>query len=93
MKKDEICKYLDEFEKNSVFALMWNRGNGILERMVAFEGFDEKGNPILHFRNKGEYLDIEKIGGYSSILSIQEEHPDGYCTGRIAPEEELDGMC
>jgi len=72
--------------------LKWKTRNGELDGLVRFDGFDEEKNPRL-IQSGGVLLDIEKIGGYSSILSIQEEHPDGYCTGRIATEEELDGMC
>jgi hypothetical protein len=93
MEKNEVCNYLNKFEKNSIHKLIWDRGNGNIERLVAFEGFDPRGNPKLHLGDSGNYLDILLIGGYFSIISIQEECPDGFCPGRIFNQEEPDGMC
>ncbi len=42
MEKNEVCKYFSKSEKNSVHKLTWDRGNGKLDCLVRFDGFDEK---------------------------------------------------
>lgn len=82
MEKDTVYKYLDSFEIYSFHTLTWAGRNGQLEAMVRFDGFDEFDKPTL-IQQGNIPLDIEKIGGYSSILSIQEECPDGHCSGKL----------
>ena len=77
MEKEKFYEELKKIGKYSPISLKWDRGNGVLERMAYFSGFDEDNNPIIHFENS--MLDIEKIGGYESIISVQEECPDGAC--------------
>ena len=82
MEKSAVYQYLSNFELYSIHKLIWAGRDGELETMVSFEGFDESEKPKLI--QKGNVpLDIEQIGGYSSILSIQEECPDGHCAGKL----------
>jgi len=71
MEKEILNQELKKSSLNSKFTLKWDRGNGFLEKIVYFNGFDEKDDALLFFI-KAIYtrLDIEKIGGYDSILSI-----------------------
>jgi hypothetical protein len=86
MEKEKVYEYFRGFEKYSIHTLKWDRGNGELERMVRFDGFDEEGNLKLTFPEGETQLDIEKIGGYNSIISaiisVSEECPDGVSPGR-----------
>jgi len=70
MKKDEFYNKLNCLEKDSFIKLRWDRGNGELERTVRFAGFDDKKNPQLYLEGE-TCLDIEKIGGYNSIISVE----------------------
>ena len=90
MDKIQVYETLKSFEKYSIVNVKWDGRNGELEALVRFDGFDKDNNPQLILSGKNS-LDIEKIGGYSSIISIEEECPDGYCVRRIC-EDEPDGM-
>ena len=68
MEKKILCETLEKLEIGSRLKLKWDRGNGSLEETVRFEGF-KKDYPLLYF-NGGALLDIDKIGGYGSIISI-----------------------
>lgn len=78
MEKNLIYETLKNFEKYSILSLSWDRRNGTIEKMVCFEGFDKNNQPLFNLGDN-TLLDIKKIGGYSSIISIQEECPDGHC--------------
>jgi hypothetical protein len=78
MEKDEVYGKLKNLEEYTIVKVKWDRGNGPLEKMVCFGGFDKQENPLLYISNE-MLLDIEKIGGYNSIISIDEECPDGHC--------------
>ena len=73
MEKNEFCTKLREYPKSSEFMLEWDRGNGSLERVVVFWGF-KKTTPRLYFKQgfkEGRNLvDIKRIGGYESIISL-----------------------
>jgi hypothetical protein len=78
MEKETVYNKLKDLREYTICSIKWDRGNGPLERLVRFEGFDEQKNPLLYLI--GETLfDIEKIGGYNSIISVEEECPDGHC--------------
>lgn len=70
MEKSIFYETLKGFEKGTMLKLKWDRGNGTLEGIVCFEGFEEN-SPLLYFNNR-VLLDIDKIGGYNSIISIGE---------------------
>lgn len=70
MEKEAVIKKLEILPFGAKLNLSWDRGNGELERMVSFEGFDKEGNP--QFYVGGNFLSIEKIGGYSSLIAIEE---------------------
>lgn len=78
MEKNEVYGILEKLEKYSIVSLKWNRGNGELESLVRFDGFDEDKNPKLILVGETQ-LDIRMIGGYPAIISVQEECPDGMC--------------
>jgi hypothetical protein len=82
MEKSAVYETLKNFEKYTIVSVKWDRGNGPLERMVRFEGFDKQKNPLLYVTNEA-LLDIEKIGGYNSIISVEEECPDGACANCV----------
>ncbi|MEK6826945.1 MAG: hypothetical protein AABX99_00480 [Nanoarchaeota archaeon] len=92
MKKEEVYKYFNGFEKNSIHRLKWKTRNGELDELVRFGGFDDVKNPRI-IQSGGVLLEVERLDyGYDSIKSINPECPDGYCFGRIR-ENEIDGMC
>lgn len=84
MEKETLRKYLVNFQKDSIFLLRWETRNTkpgeLLEEMVRFEGFDDKGNPEIVFSG-GARLDYGKIK-YSDIVNIEEQCPDGYCVSK-----------
>jgi hypothetical protein len=67
--KLKFYKELAKYKKDSEFMLKWDRRNGQLERIVSFIGFDKKG-PKLYFKEGGNRVDIEAIGGYQAIISL-----------------------
>jgi hypothetical protein len=69
MEKEYFYKKLNSYPVGSLLNLRWDRGNGTLERKVRFRGFKDD-SPLLFFEG-GSLLDIEKIGGYNSIISFQ----------------------
>jgi hypothetical protein len=69
MKKEYFYKKLNYSPVGSLLNLQWDRGNGTLERKVRFTGFKDD-SPLLFFEG-GSLLDIEKIGGYNSIISLK----------------------
>ncbi len=69
MKKIIFYETLKGLEKGTTLKLKWDRGNGTLEGTVCFEGF-RKDCPLLYFEGK-TLLDIDKIGSYNSIISIE----------------------
>jgi hypothetical protein len=73
MDKDYLCEKLKEYKIGSQFKLIWDRGNGPLEQIVLFQGFDRNNDPLLKAGNYG-LLSIEKIGGYKSIISFEKNH-------------------
>ncbi|MCX6746893.1 MAG: hypothetical protein NTU63_02035 [Candidatus Pacearchaeota archaeon] len=77
MEKEDFYKKLSNYPVGSLLNLQWDRGNGTLERLVRFIGFKDD-SPLLYF-DGGSLLDIDKIGGYSSIISIQKECPHKAC--------------
>ena len=72
MEKDEIYGILKKEDNPAfnMFKIEWDRGNGEIERRVFFEGFDSTNKPLLHIESSNNYLDIDKIGGYSSVKSL-----------------------
>lgn len=103
MKEENLIKYLTGFQKNSRFRLIWDRGNGVLEKLVRFDGFDENGKPEFYLQHNREsiLLDLDKIGDYS-FISISPKCPDGYCVSQeVCPDgtycqdfkSQPDGMC
>jgi len=70
MEKLDFYRELAKYKKGSEFMLAWDRGNGQLEDIVNFGGFDKKG-PKIYFKNGGNRLDIEAIGSYQSIISLK----------------------
>lgn len=70
MEREKLYEELGKYKEGSKVFLEWDRGNGPLERVVYFNGFDKKG-PLLSF-DGGAILDFEKIGGYQSIISIRD---------------------
>ncbi len=84
MNKEEVYETLRNLG-TSIARITWDRGNGKLDELVYFDGeFDSEQNPKMYFANGRAQLDIKKMGGYSSIISIEEECPDGYCIKRTA---------
>ena len=76
MEKTIVNNILREFEKGQIVSLKLDRGNGPFTKLARFDGFDRNDNPLLYLT--GEIpLDIDKIGGYSSIRYLQDEYPDG----------------
>jgi hypothetical protein len=69
MEKENFYKKLKNYPVGSLLNLQWDRGNGLLERQVRFAGFKDD-SPLLYF-NGGSLLDIDKIGGYNSIISLE----------------------
>jgi len=69
MKKEDFYKKLNNYPVGSLLNLQWDRGNGPLERLVKFIGFKDD-SPLLYF-DGGSLLDIDKIKGYNSIISVQ----------------------
>ena len=73
MKKDKFYEILKSSEDNPAFhffKIEWDRGNGLIERRVSFEGFDSTNKPLLHLEDSNDYLNIDRIGGYDSIKSF-----------------------
>ena len=72
--KERVYNQLRDFEIGSFCRLVTDRGNGQIENLARFEGFDSERNPRLYIGSPVSQvmLDIEKIGGYSSIVSIRE---------------------
>ena len=79
MEKNEIYDYVSSFIKTQEYILKWDRGNGVLEDIFLFDGFDNDKNPKLFFRESRAQLDIKAIGGYPSIISIEGLELDGIC--------------
>lgn len=69
MEKKEVYRQLSNSRVGSLLNFQWDRGNGSLERVVRFTGFKDD-SPLLYF-DGGSLLDIDKIGGYRSIISLQ----------------------
>jgi hypothetical protein len=66
----ELLKSSEDNPAFNIFKIEWDRGNGVIERRVSFEGFDSKNKPLLHLADSDNYLNIDRIGGYSSIKSL-----------------------
>ncbi len=79
MKKEDFYDSLRYAGENSIFRLKWDRGNGSIERFVSFDGFDSKGEPLLKLKDSKDYLNVRLIGGYDSIISLQDCSADGMC--------------
>ena len=79
MEKNEIYDYVSSFIKNQEYILKWDRGNGVLEGIVRFDGFDSNNDLRFLFQDNKTKLDIKTIGGYSSITSIEGLELDGIC--------------
>jgi hypothetical protein len=72
MEKEDFYRTLKDFEENlTTCNIKWDRGNGTIERLVRFGGFDKQNIPVLYF-DGGVRLDFDLIGGYSKIISIQD---------------------
>lgn len=71
MEKDEIYEYVNFFIKTQEYILKWDRGNGVIEEIVLFDGLDDNKDLRFLFRKSKTKLDLEKIGGYKSIISIE----------------------
>jgi hypothetical protein len=69
MEKEDFYKKLSNYPTGSLLNLQWDRGNGTLERLVRFIGFKDD-SPLLCF-DGGSILDIDKMGGYRSIISLE----------------------
>jgi len=69
MEKTDVYRQLNNSQIGSLLTIQWDRRNGPLESKVRFTGFDEN-FPILYLEC-GTRLDIEKIGGYNAIISLQ----------------------
>lgn len=69
MEKEDFHKRLDHSSIGSLLNLKWDRGNGTIGQIVRFTGF-KKDTPLLYFEG-GTLLDIDKIGGYDSIISVE----------------------
>ena len=67
---------LSGLEKGTLGTLELDRGNGSFKQPARFDGFDKNNKPRFYLRGE-TLLDIDKIGGYSSIISFQEECPAG----------------
>ena len=79
MEKEKFYEIIKSSENSSafdMFQIKWDRGNGIIERRVIFEGFDSIDKPLLHLEDSRDYLDINRIGGYDSIKSLTRIHSD-----------------
>ena len=70
MEKETLIEELEKLHLGIRLNLSWDRGNGALESIVSFEGFDKEGNP--QFCLGDNFLSIEKIGGYTSLISVKE---------------------
>lgn len=79
MKKEYLYNVLKNSEENSVHRISWDRGNGSIDRLVSFEGFDSRGEPRLKFKDSSDYLDFRLIGGYDSVISLEDCSADGMC--------------
>jgi hypothetical protein len=77
-RREEVHKILGGLERGTIISIVTDRSNGQVPNMARFDGPDSEGEPIIYF-NGGARLDIGAIGGYKSIISIQEECPDGAC--------------
>lgn len=75
MIEKEFYRKLEEIPLMSKIKITWDRGNGPLELSVLYRGINNliKTNtiPRLYIKESKTYLDIEKIGGYNSIISIK----------------------
>jgi hypothetical protein len=91
MEKEKIYAILNSSEENSRFRIVWDRGNGLVDRIVSFERFNLKEEPLLRLEDSKDYLDINRIGGYDSIkdfISIISDNPHAEYSS-----SEIDGMC
>jgi len=73
MEKDEFYGILKDQIHNptfNIFKIEWDRGNGLIERRVFFEGFNSEDKPLLRLKDSKDYLDIDRIGGYSSVKNL-----------------------
>ncbi len=71
MEKRIFNKELKKFSLGTKLVLEWNRGNGDLDRLVRFDGLDNKKKPLFYLEESKIYLDFEKIGSYDSITSLK----------------------
>ncbi|MCK9596879.1 hypothetical protein M0R19_06845 [Candidatus Pacearchaeota archaeon] len=78
MDRKKVYEILSKLEKNSLVRLEWDRGNGKLDELFRFGGFDKNNNPLLYINND-TLLDIKAIGGYNSFNSIKREYLDQDC--------------
>jgi len=78
MDKKIFNKKLGKLEKNSLIRLEWDRGNGTLHELFRFGGFDKNNNPLLYLE-QDTLFDIESVGGYNSIISMNREYLDHDC--------------
>lgn len=67
MNKEKIYKNLESYRGHIL--MEWNRGNGLLRKIFFLERFDKNKNPILK-TNFNEKINLELIGGYESIVSL-----------------------
>jgi hypothetical protein len=94
MERDKVYQILKSSEDNpafNIFKIEWDRGNGVIERRVAFDGFDSGYKPILHLLDSGDYLNIDRIGGYNSVKSLIRLMTDN--PHAEYGSHEPDGMC
>ncbi len=72
--RQRVYSQLRHREIGSFCILVIDGGNGSIEHLARFEGFDTKGNPRLYIGSPVSevMLDIDKVGGYSSVVSISD---------------------
>jgi hypothetical protein len=67
---------LRSLEKGTMCHMSWDRQNGPVNNFLRYNGFDENNVPKMYFPG-GTRLNFRLIGGYLSIISLEEECPDG----------------
>ena len=74
--KEKFLAKIKTFKKGAYLSMTWDRNNGTITKILRYEGIDKNGVPEMYFPGNTR-LRFDLIGGYNSVLSLQEECPNG----------------